>query len=665
MIPLPCPACALELGDIRDVAERLGARLKRVTKHEHAGPCPACGGTDRFSINTAKQLWLCRQCAKGGDAIELVRHVNQCCFVEARQFVSGDRLLQPKPAQRVPVDKDDADRIARALALWTASVSPWGTPAEMYLKSRGLELDDDIAGAALRWHPRISAMLALFRNIETDEPQAISRTLLDSEGRKLDRKFLGPTGGAAIKLDADEDVLGGLHIGEGTETSLAARQLGLRPCWAVGSAGAVATIPVLGGVECLTLLAENDDASARAVEMCAAHWHGGQGSAHQSPDRRQGPQRRDSGGSMTVPFTTEAYHPRRDLLLASWVKRKLPSREYLLGRLLCTTSRWILWGETGIGKTLFTLDVAGAISSGSPLLNWEGAGTNRRVMYLDGEMPAETFKERMEIVAERFGPAIPLYGYNREVLKDGEMPPLNTPEGEAWLWKEIDAIKPDLIVFDSIMCLLAGNMSEEESWAPIKDLMRKITSRRIAQIWLHHTGHDISKGFGTKTREWEVDTVVGLTRAGEGGDTISMEFKKARLRTPETRDQFESLLIRRGVDGWIADGAGVAAPRGGRSEELVKVKRAILAAYARLSDAIETSGGFDGAPVRKVPIDKLREEVKSRGFLETKETGGLTDTARKIFQRAKTDLIDAKTHIEAEGQFWGLAASQPVTVTPL
>jgi hypothetical protein len=61
--------------------------------------------------------------------------------------------------------------------------------------------------------------------------------------------------------------------------------------------------------------------------------------------------------------------------------------------------------------------------------------------------------------------------------------------------------------------------------------------------------------------------------------------------------------------------------------------------------------------VRKVPIDKLREEVKSRGFLETKDTGGLTDTARKIFQRAKTDLIDAKTHIEAEGQFWGLAVS--------
>jgi hypothetical protein len=30
----------------------------------------------------------------------------------------------------------------------------------------------------------------------------------------------------------------------------------------------------------------------------------------------------------------------------------------------------------------------------------------------------------------------------------------------------------------------------------------------IAQVWLHDTGHDTTKGFGTKTREWEMDTVI-------------------------------------------------------------------------------------------------------------------------------------------------------------
>jgi hypothetical protein len=96
-------------------------------------------------------------------------------------------------------------------------------------------------------------MLALFRDIRTDEPRAISRTFLDPEGRKLERKFLGPVGGAAIKLDADEDVLGGLHIGEGVETTMTARQVEYRrPAWALGSRGAIAAFPVLSGIECLT-----------------------------------------------------------------------------------------------------------------------------------------------------------------------------------------------------------------------------------------------------------------------------------------------------------------------------------------------------------------------------------------------------------------------------
>lgn len=39
----------------------------------------------------------------------------------------------------------------------------------------------------------------LFRNILTNEPQAVSRTFLDVDGRKIKRKFLGHVGGAAIK----------------------------------------------------------------------------------------------------------------------------------------------------------------------------------------------------------------------------------------------------------------------------------------------------------------------------------------------------------------------------------------------------------------------------------------------------------------------------------
>jgi putative DNA primase/helicase len=190
-------------------------------------------------------------------------------YVRERFGLRYDR--QQRPPRPIAPPGDD-DRIGAALAVWREAHSPQGTIAELYLSRRTLTLDDGRPQTVLRWHPGFGAMVALFRNVRTDEPQAVSRTFLDYKGRKFARKFLGPVGGAAIKMDPDDEVLGGLHIGEGLETCMAARQLGLRPTWALGSAGAVAAFPVLSGIETLTILAEHDEASARAVQACADRW---------------------------------------------------------------------------------------------------------------------------------------------------------------------------------------------------------------------------------------------------------------------------------------------------------------------------------------------------------------------------------------------------------
>ena len=114
---------------------------------------------------------------------------------------------------------------------------------------------------ALRFHPSCPfggltypCMIALFRDIQTNAPKAIHRTALGSGGIKLGRKALGPIGGCAIKLSDDVDVEQSLVIGEGVETVLAGMQLGFRPAWALGSAGAIKSFPVLAGIEALTIL---------------------------------------------------------------------------------------------------------------------------------------------------------------------------------------------------------------------------------------------------------------------------------------------------------------------------------------------------------------------------------------------------------------------------
>jgi len=265
-----CASESLRALDARSIARALGGDV--VGRDQVAAPGPGHSKRDRsLSIRlsaTAPDGFLVNSHA-GDDWRECRDHVKHALGIPTG--MSSPKPLTA-PCRFAFAKPEHDDRIDDALKVWAEGVDPAGTPVETYLRSRRLELDDAVSGHVLRYHPTLRAMLALFRNIITDEPQALSRTFLDHRWQKRDRKFMGPVGGAAIKLDADEDVLGGLHIGEGIETCLAARMLGLRPSWALGSAGAIAAFPVLSAVECLSLLREHDDANKRAADTCAAVW---------------------------------------------------------------------------------------------------------------------------------------------------------------------------------------------------------------------------------------------------------------------------------------------------------------------------------------------------------------------------------------------------------
>jgi hypothetical protein len=69
--------------------ERRGISL-RGNGRDRAGPCPVCGGDDRFSISTAKQVFNCRGCGIGGDVIALVEHLDKVDFKAACTTLTGE-----------------------------------------------------------------------------------------------------------------------------------------------------------------------------------------------------------------------------------------------------------------------------------------------------------------------------------------------------------------------------------------------------------------------------------------------------------------------------------------------------------------------------------------------------------------------------------------------
>ena len=72
----------------------------RLQGKELVGPCPRCGGDDRFAVNTAKQIFNCRGCGAKGDVIDLVMFLDGCDFHAARVTLAGEP--PPKPNGKDP-----------------------------------------------------------------------------------------------------------------------------------------------------------------------------------------------------------------------------------------------------------------------------------------------------------------------------------------------------------------------------------------------------------------------------------------------------------------------------------------------------------------------------------------------------------------------------------
>jgi hypothetical protein len=157
----------------------------------------------------------------------------------------------------------------RALRIWDEAVNPRLTPAELYLLGRDLTLPKS---SAIRFHrgcpherSTAPALVALMCDVLTGEPRAIQRLFLDRANRKVDAKMLGPAGGAAMMLTSWADTFSDclsfcprLFVCEGLETAIALNLAGYGPTWALGSAGAIARLPVLFGVGELVICADHD-----------------------------------------------------------------------------------------------------------------------------------------------------------------------------------------------------------------------------------------------------------------------------------------------------------------------------------------------------------------------------------------------------------------------
>lgn len=145
MIPADAIAAARDKS-ILDVAKQCGAVLKKVGG-EWNGPCPVCGGRDRFWVDEGKNLFLCRMSGTAGDPIRLIRYKHGSTFAEAVEMLTGTRALPVAERRQATAEDDNVYREKarrRAYAIWQCGkpieIARGGHLVVRYLALRGIAM---------------------------------------------------------------------------------------------------------------------------------------------------------------------------------------------------------------------------------------------------------------------------------------------------------------------------------------------------------------------------------------------------------------------------------------------------------------------------------------------------------------------------------------------
>ena len=223
------------------------------------GPCPSCGGRDRFRFDNkdGKGTFICNACGSG-DGFTLVQLVTGKTFSQVAQMVSN--ITGEHPCMIHKDKSEDVQRRERIKQVWEGAKAPSpGGPVLAYMKDRlGLVW----ASNSIREFKGRNHWLMVSKIIGADNTaQNVHLTYLTDDGKKADVTpnrivMSGPLpDGSAIRLAP-----AGVHMGiaEGIETAIAASVMFGIPVWSAVNAQNMAKWIPPEITERVTIFGDND-----------------------------------------------------------------------------------------------------------------------------------------------------------------------------------------------------------------------------------------------------------------------------------------------------------------------------------------------------------------------------------------------------------------------
>jgi putative DNA primase/helicase len=231
---------------------------------------------------------------------------------------------------------------------------------------------------------------------------------------------------------------------------------------------------------------------------------------------------------------------------AALLTMRLPPREYAVAPILPQPGLAMIYAPRGMGKTFVALSFSYAIACGSPVFKW-AAPRPRRVLHVDGEMPAGMLQRRLADIAQGADAAPPDDDYLRLAigdLCDGGISNIAAPRGQDMLTRAAE--KADVLLLDNLSTLASGmRENEADDWGGFQGWLLSMRRAGKLVILVHHAGKG-GQQRGTSRREDALDTVIALRRPADysprEGARFEVHVEKARGAMGPDVAPFEAVL---------------------------------------------------------------------------------------------------------------------------
>lgn len=290
--------------------------------------------------------------------------------------------------------------------------------------------------------------------------------------------------------------------------------------------------------------------------------------------------------------------------LEEFLALPIKQREMVVDPIIPEKGLAMLYAPRGIGKTHVALGIAYTAAAGSKFLKWQ-APKPRKVLLIDGEMPAATLQERLAgIVASAPGVELDPHNFKiipADLLEIGGIGNLGSVEIQTELDRWLEGI--ELLVLDNLSSLTAVlRDNDAESWGPIQQWLLRLRRRGISVLIVHHAGKGGTQR-GTSRREDVLDTSISLCRPADylpiEGARFEVHLEKARGVYGESAKPFEAKLE-------ACDGVAVWTIR-----EIEDVNRARVAAL--LGDGLSVRDIADETGIPKSTVGRIKKALEAIG----------------------------------------------------